>query len=219
MPRKMKDRCGEIFGELEIIAFDKKDGLTGLRWFCRCSCGNVKSIIYNSLIKGRSKSCGCTSIQRGAENRKKHGMASTKTYKSWHAMLSRSKGKKGIKYQSLGIDERWISFDNFYADMGERPDGATLDRIDNTAGYGPENCRWASAKIQQNNRSVTVFVDCGTECVPVTVYAEKSNVTPSCIRHRIRKGKLLSISMKQIEQMVVDRKGYLKPDGTFVKVE
>ena len=79
----------------------------------------------------------------------------SKTYSSWRAMKYRCSNSKNIYYKQMGITvcERWLnSFDNFLEDMGERPDGCTLDRIDNTKGYSPDNCRWSTIKVQNNNK-------------------------------------------------------------------
>ena len=82
-----------------------------------------------------------------------HGMYGTPTYKSWQAMWQRCKSKEKAKwYAGLTVCERWRDFSNFYADMGERPAGKTLDRIDNAKGYTPDNCRWATPSEQQSNK-------------------------------------------------------------------
>lgn len=87
-----------------------------------------------------------------------HGMRNTRTYKSWDAMKQRMFNPNNIgyeQYQSLGITicDRWLeSFTNFFEDMGERPEGLSLDRIDNSKGYSPENCKWSTPKEQANNR-------------------------------------------------------------------
>jgi hypothetical protein len=86
-----------------------------------------------------------------------HGMSGTPTWNSWQAMIQRCTnpardnfayyGGRGIKF-----DDRWRDFTAFLHDMGERPEGTTLDRVDNDGDYTPDNCRWATMKAQSNNR-------------------------------------------------------------------
>lgn len=86
----------------------------------------------------------------------RHGMLGTPTYRSWQAMKHRCKtGKRSfeLKYRELGFSEDWEFFINFFRDMGERPEGTTLDRIDNSKGYSKENCRWATWSQQNSNKT------------------------------------------------------------------
>lgn len=215
------NRVGERFGQLEVIGFDKKCPSNGMRWFCRCDCGVVKSVIYNSLVKGRSQSCGCVSRVSAAKKMTVHGMASTPTYKSWHAMKQRCEGKGGHQsYVERGIrmDPRWDSFDVFVADMGIRPDGKTLDRIDNTKGYSKENCRWADHVQQMNNRDSSRLFEVDGERLSIPQIARKYGIGVSKLRHCVRKGQSISEAMQDQQwKKKMPRKGCLRPDGVFVK--
>ena len=147
---------GQTFGRFLVIRLDGSDS-AGSRYLCKCSCGTVKTVRGSSLRNGSSKSCGCLNLDKVT----KHGMTDTPTYMSWVAARSRCRYKKNIGYKSYGgrgidICDRWYdSFKNFLEDMGERPEGTSLDRIDGSKGYSPDNCRWATLVEQSSNRRHT----------------------------------------------------------------
>lgn len=184
------DRAGKKYGYWTAVSFyDRKN--TQTRWLCRCVCGVEKVVIAQSLANGSSKSCGCKQGMLSGDKNRKHGMAGTRTYKSWHSMHQRCQGKGGHEYyvnNGIIVCERWNSFENFVEDMGERPTGMTLDRIDGTRGYYKENCRWATHKQQMNNRNVNVIVEPFGEKMTVAEAADKYKIGISCLRHRLRNG-------------------------------
>lgn len=145
---------GRVFGRLTIL--EEKGKLCN----CLCSCGNIKTALRGNILAGYTTSCGCLQKEATSKANFKHGHSTagvSPTYTSWKAMWSRVRNPQkdhAERYIERGIDAdpRWQCFETFLKDMGERPLGLELDRIDNSKGYWPDNCRWVTHKVNCNNK-------------------------------------------------------------------
>jgi hypothetical protein len=157
------DITGRRYGRLVVVGLYATATPTcrQRKWLCRCDCGTNAIVSISSLINGHVQSCGClyreTRPWKHGHSHSRVDRWGTRTYHSWASMITRCMrpthesfrwyGGRGIK-----VCYRWWTFVNFLADMGERPPGKTLDRIDNDGNYEPGNCRWATPKEQNANQ-------------------------------------------------------------------
>lgn len=156
------------FGDLVVLSKGEPKVTSGgnkiTTWHCRCNCGKEITTSTNHLRQGHTKSCGCLQSVAASKANTTHALRNTSTYRSWNAMLNRCRNKNAPHYKRYGgrgisVCEQWSSFENFLADMGERPKGMSLDRIDNGGNYEPENCRWATDEQQNENRRNTRWIE------------------------------------------------------------
>lgn len=151
---------GKQFGRLAVIRRDGTDSTGNITWFCRCSCGTIRSVRGRSLTAGTTKSCGCLQKEIVSRANFKHGHGGymrSREYKSWHMMIQRCTNSRNDRWADYGgrgitVCKRWLVFANFLSDMGKRPARKSIDRKDNDSGYNPGNCRWATPHEQQLNR-------------------------------------------------------------------
>ena len=117
----------------------------------------------------------------------RHGMTNTRIHKIWAGMIERGlpNYKDSHRYYDRGIRvcDRWKIFENFYEDMGEPPIGMSIDRIDVNGNYSPENCRWASPKTQQNNKTNTRYLNVNGEKIPLMEFANKLGIKKSAAQY------------------------------------
>lgn len=153
---------GLVVGRLTVVRRSGTERSHAM-FACLCECGKEKLVAGSDLRRGVVKSCGCLRVETArAQGRANstHGKKNSPTYRSWRAMKQRCNGRPGNhrdnrNYVARGIRvcDRWDSFELFFADMGERPEGMTLDRWpDNCGNYEPGNCRWATYSQQAKNR-------------------------------------------------------------------
>lgn len=153
-----RDIVGNRYGRLLVVAQTDRRRGRHIIWECKCDCGATCSASSDALRSGDKSSCGCLRREVAAAQGRSQPPARHKlTASSWHSMLSRCEkptdpsfylyGARGIR-----VCGRWHTFENFLADMSERPIGTTIDRIDNDGNYEPSNTRWATADVQARNK-------------------------------------------------------------------
>ncbi len=155
------DLKGQKFGRLTVIRPTNERCFGRVVWLCRCDCGAIVKIDRGNLMNGSSRSCGCLKRAPLKERRKAsdyhvNGERSG-TYICWGSMRQRCNNPKNPNYKDYGgrgivVCERWNDYKNFLKDMGKRPEGLTLERIENDGNYEPENCKWVSMIEQGRNR-------------------------------------------------------------------
>ena len=151
---RCKDLSGQRFGKLIVLRPVGRDKGGRILWLCRCDCGNETVVLGGHLRSGHTRSCGCL------PGMLRHGACTnrhcTPEYQTWSGMRQRCQNPNSSGYQYYGgrgikVCKRWQKFENFLIDMGKRPEGMTLDRIDNDSGYYQKNCRWATFHEQRCN--------------------------------------------------------------------
>lgn len=182
---------GKRFGSLVVLWHGLtslprgKDKYSKYHYYnCICDCGKIFIRRRDSIISGQVKHCGCMGKKRLLDDdyyarylRKTIGRSATREYRVWNGMRQRCLNKNFRDYHRYGgrgitMCERWLEYENFLADMGSPPKGHSLDRIDNNAGYSPDNCRWATKLVQQRNRRNTRFLTLNGETKTLAEWCE-----------------------------------------------
>lgn len=180
---------GARIGILTVLSHEKLPSNVRLRRvLCRCDCGVERAFVEEGLRrKKHARSCGC--LRAGPTKSWARGSSYSSEYRSWIAMHKRCYRPLNGNYSRYGgkgvkVCERWHDFSSFVADMGQRPSGTSLDRIDSSGDYSPENCRWASQKQQQRNRSNNVLIESGCGSSTLSQHLEQLGIAHSTLPYR-----------------------------------
>ena len=194
--KRREDLTGKKFGRWDIVAM-----LEGQKAKAICECGTEREIWTPNLKHSKSLSCGCLSREVASRPKPEiskilttHGQSKTPVYKVWAAMLARCAHPTNPAYHNYGgrgisVCERWLKFENFIADMGQRPsDKHSIDRIDNSGNYEPNNCRWATKKEQCNNMRSNRVLRFDGKDKTIAQWSEVMGLPTYTIRGRLRRG-------------------------------
>lgn len=177
-----------VYGLLTVLK--KVPSSTRNKWECVCKCGNIVYVAAKELRNGDTKSCGCIRKAQLIERNTTHGMTNTYTYQKWQQMNTRirdTKNPRNACYLGVSICKRWAKFENFLQDMGEAPDGFSLERVNNKQGYKPSNCRWVPLSEQAANTSRSRIVLFNGARKHISAHARDQGLDPDVVLDRINK--------------------------------
>ena len=195
-----RELTGQTFGRLTAVERAPNMG-RHVVWLFSCECGGRKVIKADSVTRGMTSSCGCLRREVTKARSETHGHAtgrvSSPELRARDHAKARCNNPNDAKYPHYGgrgirMCDTWEhDFSAFYADMGPRPPGTTLDRIDVDGDYEPGNCRWATLTEQARNRRVTLRVDFEGKTIPLVEYAKRQGVSYKALWGMLRRGKSL----------------------------
>ncbi len=193
MPRKSRriELSGKTFGDWRVVRFSHKNQSRTVYWICVCKCGVERAVRTQHLNSGASAGCGCSANARLAKNKTSHGLSRTREYTSWQMMKSRCDNPNYTDYRNYGgrgitYCDGWARFENFVSDMGNRPDGMSLDRIDPNGNYSPENCRWATSVTQNRNTRRARFLEYDGQRMRVSDWAKHIGISQQGLQWRLK---------------------------------
>jgi hypothetical protein len=202
IPKTVHNLIGMRFNRYTVIAYSHaKKAKYGTRhyWVSKCDCGTIKTVRADQLKNNNTRSCGCynrdVSRELRIKSNTKHGMSKTPVYYIWLAMRRRCHSVTDRQYEDyggrgIGVCDRWKnSFEAFHEDMGNPPDGYTIERLDNNSGYSPGNCIWATMKEQCLNRRSNHLVTIDGETKTITEWSNEYGINPRTVFGRIHRGR------------------------------
>lgn len=188
----MKDYSGAIYHNIYVV-----NKILGNKYNFKCYCGKIFISNVYDIIKNKTKSCGClksAQLSQRNKNNSIHGMWLSPIYKAWSSMISRCYNKNNdsyVRYGGRGItvcDEWRKDFLSFYKDMGERPDGYSIERKNYNLGYFKDNCIWATSKQQANNRSTNKLIEYNGEIKTLSEWSEITGIKSCTLSKRLKYG-------------------------------
>jgi hypothetical protein len=200
---RVTDLTGKVFGRLRVLSFAGRNRWRCALWLCECRCGQRK-IVLGANLRKRIRgvvSCGCV-LHRQRD------LSGTPEYATWGGMIQRCADAGNPNYGGRGIQvcDRWLSFEDFLADLGPRPSSRhSIDRLDNDGDYESGNCRWATRKDQANNKRTNRKLTLNGETLSCAEWARRLCVSRYVIFNRLRSGWTVERTLTTPLQWVVDQ--------------
>jgi hypothetical protein len=196
------DIVGRRYGRLIVRSQNGKQREGRQLYLCECDCGTFRTVQRESLRKGQTKSCGCLRRDSLRKILTVHGGKGTPEYAIWQGMKARCNNHRAEKYPQYGgrgisVCSRWDSFVNFREDMGPRPLGTTIERINNDGDYTPENCRWATPVEQGRNKGNNRIITHDGRTMCMATWAEEVGISYAALRQRLYRGWAVARALEQ----------------------
>lgn len=190
---KVIDRTGQRYGKLTVIRPNDSPDAKKATCLCRCDCGVEKAVRVKLLVGGGSKSCGCARLINARAAVATHGLSATPLYHLWQTMRQRCENPKAEGFERYGgrgirVCDRWQSFSKFVSDMPPRPEGMSIERIDNDGDYEPDNCRWATRLEQAHNMRTNRRISVNGVSLTSAEWSRRLGAFHTLVANRLRLG-------------------------------
>lgn len=193
---RFRDLTGQRFGRLLVLGYLGQICSNGTSaWDVLCDCGVTRRASGPQMVSGHTQSCGCYARERSRTRHRTHGMRWTPIWRVWYGMIERCctspthDGYSSYAGRGITVCERWRTFENFYADMGDRPfPGAQLDRINNDGNYEPGNVRWATSTQNGRNKRNNRLLTLDGASLTIQEWSERTGIPATTIKSRVQKG-------------------------------
>lgn len=188
------EMTGRRFNRLTVISETTRIHPKRPMYICLCDCGTMKNVEGRRLREGVVKSCGCLSKETTKSRSTTHGMTDSVEYKVWCGIKRRCLNKNDKRFQSYGgrgikICDSWKnSFESFFSDMGYRPDGFSIERIDVNGDYEPKNCKWIKLSSQASNKRSNIRITYNNTTRILSEWSMLTGIKPGTISARLNRG-------------------------------
>jgi hypothetical protein len=170
------------------------------KWLLACDCGGIRVARPADVLAGKTQSCGCHQKKAASTAKRKHGGSGTKQYQAWKGMHTRCSNPNSKSYADYGargitVSPEWKDYQKFVDDMGVRPEGCALDRIDNEKGYSKINCRWVTTAVNNRNKRSNRMITLNGETRSLVEWSEVRGIKMCTVKARLRRGQPVELAL------------------------